>query len=225
MIYVTGDVHIPYDIHKLATKEFEAQKDMTKDDFVIVCGDFGIPWGAVKEDKWWLDWLNEKNFTTLFVDGNHENFDLLAGFPEEEWNGGTVHKLSDSVLHLMRGQVFELEGLKFFTMGGAESHDKECRKLGKSWWQQEMPCMEEYLQAVLSLEKADWQVDYVITHCMSSRRQQILNRGYSDNDLTDFFDEVEDKLSYRHWYNGHYHRDLLMDSRHSILYGKIERIV
>ena len=73
---------------------------------------------------WWsLDWLNEKNSTTLFVDGNHENFTRLYNYPVEEWHGGKVHKIRDSVLHLMRGEIFEINDKKIFTFGGAKSHD------------------------------------------------------------------------------------------------------
>ena len=49
---------------------------MTKEDYVIICGDFGGVWNKEvenKEEKHLLDWLEEKPFTTLFVDGNHEN--------------------------------------------------------------------------------------------------------------------------------------------------------
>lgn len=39
MIYVTGDCHS--DFKKFSTKNFPDQKDMTKDDCVIICGDLG----------------------------------------------------------------------------------------------------------------------------------------------------------------------------------------
>ena len=39
MIYVTGDCH--QDFSKFSMKNFPDQKSLTKDDFVIVCGDFG----------------------------------------------------------------------------------------------------------------------------------------------------------------------------------------
>jgi hypothetical protein len=47
----------------------------------------------------------------------------LNAYPVEEWHGGKVHKIRPSVIHLMRGQVYELQGKKFFTFGGAQSHD------------------------------------------------------------------------------------------------------
>ena len=70
MIYITGDTHIPIDIKKLNTKNFSEQKTLTKEDYVIICGDFGGVWNGKNEEKYWLNWLKNKNFTTLFIDGN-----------------------------------------------------------------------------------------------------------------------------------------------------------
>lgn len=41
MIYITGDTHIPYDVTKLTTKAFPEQKKLTKNRYVLICGDFG----------------------------------------------------------------------------------------------------------------------------------------------------------------------------------------
>ena len=108
MIYITGDCHGDYT--RFNTKNFPEQKQMTKDDFVIVCGDFGF-WTPSKEQEHQLEWLSQKPFTTLFVDGNHECFDELYNLPIEEFCGGKVHFVKDSIIHLMRGQVFNLDVL------------------------------------------------------------------------------------------------------------------
>ncbi|MFL0194448.1 metallophosphoesterase [Clostridium sp. WILCCON 0269] len=118
MIYVTGDTHIPLDIEKLDEDNFNSQKSMTKEDYVIICGDFGGIWNNSTEELNWRKWLEKKNFATLWIDGNHENFELLDKYPVTKWNGGKIHRISDSVIHLMRGQVFNIAGLKFFAMGG-----------------------------------------------------------------------------------------------------------
>ena len=60
---------------------------MTKDDLVIICGDFGGIWnyrGETKYEHYWLKWLEEKTFITLLVSGNHENFNRLSEYPEEK---------------------------------------------------------------------------------------------------------------------------------------------
>ena len=105
MIYVTGDTHGMIDWEKLNTTEFPEQKSLTRDDYVIVVGDFGGVWDGDKQDKYILKTYGQRNFTTLFIDGNHENHDLLDSYPVEEWNGGKIHRISDNVIHLMRGQV------------------------------------------------------------------------------------------------------------------------
>ena len=44
---------------------------------------------------------------------------------------------------------------------------------------------------------------------------------YSTDVLTDFLQEVEEKLEYKHWYFGHYHMELDVDDKHSLLYHAI----
>ena len=65
----------------------------------------------------------EAPFTTLFVDGNHENFDLLNTLPEKEWNGGRVHVVRDCPAPYAGTGLRLRRPLTWFTMGGAASHD------------------------------------------------------------------------------------------------------
>ena len=170
MIYITGDTHSNF--NRFSTDNFIVQKEMTKDDYVIICGDFGGVWNYLEEssyEKYWLDWLNKKNFTTLFVDGNHENYTRLYNYPVKGWHGGKVHKIRDSVLHLMRGEIFDIDNKKFFAFGGARSHDIQegilnldeeekiynYRKRGAyfrirdySWWDLELPTDDEMKKGI-----------------------------------------------------------------------------
>lgn len=147
MIYITGDTHTPIDIHKLKNQFFNPPGATKNNTCLIICGDFGAVWnykGEDKEEKYWLDWLENKPYTVLFVDGNHECHPRLNAFPVEEWNGGKIHRIRPSVIHLMRGQIYTINGKKIFTMGGASSHDKEARTDRKTWWEEELPSNEEY---------------------------------------------------------------------------------
>ena len=121
MVLVTGDCHGNF--ARFEQKHFSEQANMTKDDTVIIAGDFGGVWFGDSRDDETLDWLERLPFTLAFVCGNHENYDALERYPVDEWHGGRVHRIRPHVLHLMRGQIFELEGCRFFTMGGAKSHD------------------------------------------------------------------------------------------------------
>ena len=232
MIYVTGDTHGYIDIEKLSYRNSPFLKGLTKDDYVIVCGDFGLVWDNSKGEMHWRKWLEEKSFTTLFVDGNHENHNMLDAYPVETWNGGNIHRISDSIIHLMRGQVFEVAGSKFFTMGGAESHDKEYRVEDVSWWRREMPSKEEMEQAVRNLRKHDFKVDYVITHCAPSSVQQEIEEKlllhYADNYFTDWLDELITRygLQFRKWYCGHYHFGMTSKRCEGleVLYGAVHEV-
>lgn len=62
------------------------------------------------------------------MDGNHENFKQLNAYDVDIWNGGKVHFIENEIIHLMRGQVFEIDGTRFFTFGGVYSIDKMLMK-------------------------------------------------------------------------------------------------
>lgn len=224
MIWITGDTHIPIDIHKLSADNFPEQKQMTKDDYLIVCGDFGGVWDHSSEETYWLKWLNTKPFTTLFVDGNHENFDMLKEhYPVEYYQGGKVRRIMSSIYHLMRGQVFDIDGVKIFTMGGASSHDRECRVEGKSWWTEELPSDDEYEEAFKNLGENNWKVDLVITHCAPDSIQRELANWYEHDKLTNFFEVIRQDLTFKKWYFGHYHMDRQIEN-YTAIYRVIEQL-
>lgn len=244
MIYITGDCHC--DFTRFSMDNFPIQTEMTKDDYVIICGDFGGVWtfeNESEQEKYLLDWLNKKNFTTLFVDGNHENFTRLYNYPEKKWHGGKVHKIRDSVLHLMRGEIFEIDNKRIFTFGGASSHDIQdgilnldeeekiynFRKRGAyfrirdySWWDLELPTNEEMKNGIKNLEKVNYKVDYIISHCCPTSVQAILGAGkYKKDYLTDYLQQISEKCEFKKWYFGHYHNYRQVNSQYTLLYEDI----
>ena len=229
MIYITGDTHS--DFSRFKENKFPIQTEMTKDDYVIICGDFGGVWTFEEEssrEKEILDWLNNKNFTTLFVDGNHENFNRLYNYPVEEWHGGKIHKIRDSVLHLMRGEVFDIDNKKIFVFGGASSHDIQYRKRGAyfrirdfSWWDLELPTEEEIQNGIKKLEKANYKVDYIISHCCPTNIQTFINPSFKKDILTDYLQEISEKCEFKKWYFGHYHEYRQVNTQYVLLYEDI----
>lgn len=248
-VFITGDIH--REIYpRFSFANFPCQRDLTKNDYVIVVGDFGIPWCNDKTDAYCIKELDKRPFTTLFIDGNHENFNLLNGYHVETWNGGNVHRISDSVIHLMRGQVFKIQGHKFWTFGGASSHDisdglfdyddpqlhdkiKRLRKQGKNlyrirninWWEDEMPNQHEYDEGWENLKMHDFKVDFVLTHCPpTSILRQI---GFHDSDaVSDYLQKVKQMTDYKQWYFGHMHMDMPLYWDRTIgIYQKISQIL
>ena len=59
------------------------------------------------------------------------------------------------------------------------------------------------------------------------REYRVPDPGWERPDvdrLTGFLDELEDRLDYKRWYYGHFHRDGNPDERHTVLYDRIVRI-
>lgn len=228
MIFVTGDTHRLMDFAKLLWLARE-KPDLTKADYVIIAGDFGAVWSETTLEKD-LKPYSDLPFTVLFVDGNHDNFDLLNAYPIEVWNGGKVHIIKPDIIHLMRGQVFEIEGKTIFTFGGATSLDKGFRKKGVSWWAQERPTYEELDEGMANLKRYNNKVDYIVTHACGERalmypplRTRTLQmQVYPENQLLSNFEDV---VQYRHWYFGHYHMDGDLNDKMTVLYQEFRQIV
>lgn len=243
MIFVTGDTHGRTDIAKLEPRFWPLGQRLTRDDFLVICGDFGAYWDGGARDRAILDWYESYPWTTLWVDGNHENFDLIDALPVSTRFGGRVQVDSEHphVIHLMRGEVYDLpveDGItaRAFVMGGAPSIDRAWRTEGVSWWPQEMPSDEEYANAVANLERADWSVDFVFTHEVPRLAMvdalawdyEVEGADPETTELDGFLQYVDDKLDAERlsmWYAGHYHIDReVMDEQHCVLYDAIVQL-
>lgn len=226
MIYITGDTHRRYHFAKL-WRFAKEHTELTKQDYVIIAGDFGcglIPRLLEKD----LQLYSDLPFTILFVDGNHENFDWLNTFSVEQWNGGKVHRIRSDIIHLMRGQIYEIEGKTLFTFGGALSQDKESRTEGISWWKEEMPTYEEFDEAIRNLNRYRNKVDYVITHSCSERvlyYPVIRNTMYSYyHPETQILANIDEIVTCKRWYFGHFHIDAELGSRYRAIMHDIVKI-
>ena len=128
-------------------------------------------------------------------------------------------------------------------MGGASGHDIQASilepddphfrqkqwKLGMKnamyrikhlpWWKEGLPSEEEYQTARASLDRAGWEVDYIVTHCYPSSVQDIFSEGLFQRDtLTDFFDEVRQRYQFKYWFFAHYHENMVIEKKYVMLY-------
>ena len=149
----------------------------------------------------------------------------------------------------MRGQVYELEGKKIFTFGGASSHDinggilelddpdfkKKKKELDKgwkpyrinhlSWWKEELPSIEEMEEGRKNLQKNNNKVDFIVTHCASSSTVALLSHGmYKPDMLTDYLEELRQKVKFKKWFFGHYHDNRNVNAEEILLWEQIIRI-
>ena len=100
-IFITGDKHGSfYLLFGLAD-----HVDLQASDVLIIAGEAGYVW----------DENYHGNIETLqqlfpgiiaFIDGNHENHQMLSEFDETLWSGGRVHQITERIFHLMRGELY-----------------------------------------------------------------------------------------------------------------------
>ena len=181
-------------------------------------GAFKSPIKDYQKENEVLDKIDKIGCQILFIDGNHENFDLLEQFEEQIMFGSPVSIIRPNIIHLKRGYVYTIDGCKIFTMGGAISLDKNQRIPGKSWWPQERHTYEEQSRGIDSLIAVNWEVDFVITHTAPKQAEEMLKKGikqqYGDSTFQ-LEDECEiryltficENLSFEEWHFGHMHID------------------
>lgn len=204
MVYITGDMHGEQRLQEVM-EYLNENKDVTT---LIILGDFGGIWNDGNSSI--INELSKLKTDILFVDGNHENFDLLNTYPVEEWHGGKVHKISHNIRHLIRGYVFEIDGNKYFAFGGAESKDKGKRREHVSWWKQEIASTEdvETAQHTLSQNNA---VDYVITHVGQMeivQEMSSISPRFQVDKQSVTVSQLLQNIKYCRWFFGHYHNDI-----------------
>lgn len=216
MIYITGDTHGDIDFEKLTVLR---EYGVNSSDFLIICGDAGICWNE-NILQYFLKLYNSIGCTVIFVDGNHENFDMLNNMPLVEYCGALMHQIDKRIFHVLRGEIMTLEGKTFLCLGGAHSIDKAYRTIHVSWWPEEDINNHDIDNAVYNLAKYNNKVDYVITHCCDTPTvQKAFNfKRDKSTDCLNFIDKVVD---YQHWFFGHYHFDRQVSNKKTCLYKAI----
>ena len=77
---IFGDIHGTLDISKIVKFFNEHESEYTTDDYLIICGDVGVCGFSVSDEAETRKILRNLPVTTLFVDGNHENFEQLNSY-------------------------------------------------------------------------------------------------------------------------------------------------
>lgn len=203
MIYLTADTHGEFQrFHSPQIRKLKAE------DTLIICGDFGFLWDNGAAENKILKKLGKQKYHVLFLDGAHENYDLLESYPVTEWNGGKVRRISGNLYHLLRGQIYEIEQRKVFVFGGGESTEKQFRMEAGKWWEREMPTTEEIREGAENLDAVGQKVDYIVTHTPPPKMSTgSLVRNEGKNRLEAFFEQLAEQVSYEKWFFGSLHID------------------
>ncbi|HCC35611.1 MAG TPA: hypothetical protein DEQ02_08265 [Ruminococcaceae bacterium] len=219
MVYVTGDLH--GDRSRIYQRKI---KKLKAGDTLIVCGDFGFVWDGGVQEKKILEYLGTRRYNVCFLDGTHENFDLLETYRETIWKGGRVHRIYKNLYHMVRGQIFEIDGLKIFTFGGGESSDKEMR-METSLWKKALPLPEEMEEGAQNIDEYGCKVDVILTHEPPSlvKSSMLLRQGRADrvNKLNGYFEELNRACKFKKWIFGSMHEDRVITPVHTAVFKEM----
>ncbi len=211
MIYFLSDPH--GDLSFTALDNY--LENAKAEDLLIILGDICLEFEQTKKNKAFTERFLNIDKKIAFLDGNHENFEYINSFPEEEWNGGRVHRLTDNIVHLMRGEIYEIEGNTFFTFGGCKSSAK-WKEIGL-WFDGEEGTEAEFENAYRNLSKYNNKIDYILTH---KRERREYKEGVSEP-LYNLCMFIEEKVDYKRWYSGHWHVNLSDDPKRIAVYDRL----
>lgn len=218
MIYITGDTH--GDIKRFDDPKL---KKIKPGDSLIICGDFGFIWDGSEKERKTLYSLGSRKYNIFFVDGKHENFDLLEKYRTIDAFGSKIHHISGNLYHMLRGHIYNIENKTIFSFGGGESPDKDFRLSTGTWWPQEMPNISEIKSAVDSLDSANREINYVVTHEPPSYINKMIDRNhFTINPLSAFLDSIVKEVKFDKWFFGCMHTDRKIASKY---YSVFEDIV
>ena len=224
-VLVTGDVH--GDILLL----LEMVRSIENDEMLFVTGDFGLFWFDINSnsDKYTIliNMLESKNAYIVFVDGNHENHNFINRTEISEFCGAKCHKLLPRVIHIMRGEIVNIDGIKIFCFGGAYSVDRFWREKNKTYFEEELPNENEYDSGLNNLINADFKVDYIITHTCQRRLVKKLgqrHKAIEEIKLQNYIQWIVDNVEYKKHYFGHWHMDKKISESDIAIFNNIRNM-
>lgn len=222
MLYIMGDLHGKY--NQFSSRVNKENIDFSEGDIVIVCGDFSFIYDDSPERYQGLEQLKKLSCEILFVCGNHENFTEINKYEVVTRYGGVMHKISDNIFHMIRGNIYTICGNSFFAFGGAYSNPNNPPII---WQSEEVPSREEIIYGKNNLLDRNIMVDYIVTH--AAPNEIVLAVGiepfYSGTYFTNFLSWMLHNVQYKWWYCGHYHIDEeIRNKKISVLYNDIVKI-
>jgi Icc-related predicted phosphoesterase len=156
-VLFAGDIHGDTK-HAEWVIKYASEQDCTH---IISVGDFGY-WVHLPRGRKFVNRVaqlaEQAQIKFLWIDGNHENHDLLDNLRDLHGSDNPIPTPNEWVKWIPSGCRFDINGHTFMGFGGAYSVDWKQRELGRSYWRQEL--ISPYHIDSLSSDK----VDVLITH-------------------------------------------------------------
>lgn len=224
--FVTGDTHGEL------SRIYNWIDRMDLNDFginIIIAGDAGICWNKNKKDLLQTIQFHEDNydFHIWFIDGNHENFDILKLYEPDDCG---IVNISPHIHYLPRGTGIYIQtsdGIKsLLCCGGADSIDKYRRIPHLTWWADEMITQKDINKCLKHKKDVD-KVDYIITHCCPYsvfKKYAVylitlagIDQGAVEHESELMLDQLAENMDCDKHFFGHYHVDKQLDDKYRCL--------
>lgn len=235
MLYFHGDIHGDILTNFSYNKNPEMRK-LTPNDYLIILGDCGVPWNdyTFKEDIYKLNWLNDRPYKTIFITGNHDNYDLIEQMPQISFHQGIArqavynNKIYKNIFYIDKPTFLYLNQYDILIIPGADSHDiqdgiidgtqKDWRKTYKLAKQSGKKFMrvshvtwwpQEKVQVnlvnQLIKEKNIKYVHFILSHECPANQLWQTNRRFQSNKGQIFLEQIQNTIEYDIWLHGHLH--------------------
>jgi len=136
-VLFAGDIHGNVDHLHWVFQKAQAENAT----HIIACGDFGY-WVHMAFGRKFVNTVaklaQQNNIRFLWVDGNHENHDVLHDLVTKHGDTNPIPTPNEWVQWIPRGCRFKLGTTTFMGYGGAYSVDWKDRTEGTSWWRGEL---------------------------------------------------------------------------------------
>lgn len=191
-MFIFGDTHGQWDIFNENLQNLPEISNT-----VIVAGDFGY-WPFAEFD---LKRINTLSFNIYFCPGNHENWEELE-LLEKKYPDTPIIEIVPHIFYCTFGSVLSVEGHNILFCGGADSIDKNSRKIGLDWFPQEVITIADMKKLP---ERKD--IDIVVSHTAPLEIVERLDEFfYKQKDPScKMLSIVHDYYKPMYWFHGHFH--------------------
>lgn len=211
MIYLTGDTHGNF----VRIDGFCRRMKTKKTDTMIILGDAGFNYYLGNKDTRAKEYAASFPITLFCIHGNHEaRPQTISTYIEGEYCGGKVlyEEAFPNILFAVDGEVYDFDGYQCIVIGGAYSVDKYYRlSQGWHWWSDEQPSDEIKQRVERRLAEFNYSIDIVLSHTCPMKYEPAevflkgLDQSTVDKSTELWLGEIEERLTYKKWYCGHYH--------------------
>lgn len=225
MIYLTGDIHGNID----RIIKFCNNNNTSIDDILIILGDAGFNFFLNYRNDVLKHTANKLPITLFCIRGNHEaRPQSLKSYTTEMFHGDTVYyeKEYPNIKFAIDGGIYDFDGFRCLTIGGAYSVDKYYRLRSNAIWFANEQLSNKEMCDINGYILVDNEYDYVFTHTCpyDTRPTHLFLNGIDqltvDTSMEEWLQFVADCIKFKKWYFGHFH-DNWENGKYKMLYDDI----